>query len=650
MNDNKPLALHNLAAILVSVAVVLAPHVGRVPGWIVAFCSTALLLRFYLGWQQRKLPAGWLLILAAAIAVAGVLFSYRTLFGRDSGVALLLVMVSLKLLEMQRSRDVFIVVLLSYFLTITNFFYSQTIVTAIYSIAAIWVITATMVSLQHAAGAPRFGAVVRSSGTLLMQSVPLMLVLFILFPRVQGPLWGLPQTQISARSGLSDTMSPGSITDLSLSDEIAFRVQFDTPPENPAGFYWRGPVMWTYDGRSWRTEQPVTMSMMSYEPLAPPIRYTVTLEPHEERWLFMIDLPSQLPPGSVLTRDYQVLSVRPVRERRRYDGESMPAYRIGSETVPAELQRALQLPPNAARRARALAEGWRQETADDRAIVERALQMFRDQPFIYTLAPPELTGDPVDEFLFETRSGFCEHYASSFAVLMRAAGIPTRIVTGYLGGEMNPVDNYLVVRQAEAHAWTEIWLADDGWVRVDPTAAVSPFRISLGVSRAVPTTDPLPLLRRTGANWLRTTRHAWDAVTNSWNQWVLGYSQDRQSQFFASIGLPNVTWRDMVIVLFFATGAILLVFAFGMLRKLARRTSDPVQRAWQRFCDAMAARGAPRKSWEGPRDFTARIAAQFPETRERIEHIGMLYIRLRYGGPQDPQALAQLREAVDAVS
>ncbi|MEX0959470.1 MAG: DUF3488 and transglutaminase-like domain-containing protein [Burkholderiales bacterium] len=648
MNDNKPLALHNLAAILVSVAVVLAPHAGRVPGWIVAFCSTALLLRFYLGWQQRKLPAGWLVMLAAALAVGGVLLSYRTLFGRDSGVALLLVMVSLKLLEMRRSRDVFIVVLLAYFLTITNFFYSQTIVTAIYSLVAIWVITATMVSLQHAAAPPRFGTVFRGSGTLLMQSVPVMLVLFILFPRVQGPLWGLPQTQISARSGLSDTMSPGSITDLSLSDEIAFRVQFEDTPDNPAELYWRGPVMWSYDGRTWRTGSPVTMSEPAHEALGPTLRYTVTMEPHEERWLFLIDLPSQLPPGSVLTRDYQVLSIRPVRERRRYDGQSVLAYRIGKETVPGQLQRALQLPPDAALRARALAESWRAETDDDRAIIERALQMFRDQPFIYTLAPPELTGDPVDQFLFETRSGFCEHYASSFAVLMRAAGIPTRIVTGYLGGEMNPVDDYLVVRQAEAHAWTEVWLEGAGWVRIDPTAVVSPFRVSFGVSRAVPETDPLPLLRRTGVNWLRSARHTWDAVTNSWNQWVLGYSRERQSQFFASIGLPNVTWRDMVIVLFFATGAILLVFAFGMLRKLARRTSDPAQRAWQKFCDTMAARGVPRRSWEGPRDFTARIAAQFPETRERIERIGSLYIRLRYGGQRDARQLEQLRKAVDA--
>jgi transglutaminase-like putative cysteine protease len=506
-----------------------------------------------------------------------------------------------------------------------------------------------MVSLQHEAGPWRALAVARTAGAMLAQAIPVMLVLFILFPRIQGPLWGMPQIQSTARSGLSDTMSPGMIADLSLSDEIAFRVQFENAPGNVQQLYWRGPVMWDYDGRTWRTGQPVTLSSPRFVAQSEPLKYAVTLEPHHERWLFLIDLPSRLPPRSVLTREYQVLSFRPVRERIRYEAESVLQYRTGAEMLGSELQRALQLPAEAAPQARALARSWQgQDTAPER-LVERALQMFRDQPFLYTLAPPELAGDPVDQFLFETRSGFCEHYASSFTVLMRAAGIPSRVVTGYLGGELNPVDGYLVVRQSEAHAWSEVWIAGAGWVRVDPTAAVSPLRIQQGLANAVPATDPLPLFKRVRAEWLRSARHTWDAVSNSWNQWVLGYSPERQTRFLSSIGLPDVTWQDMVIALSAATGALMLAFALVMVRRLRSKEVEQVQRAWLAFCASMAARGVQRGRSEGPRDFAQRSIQTIPALRDEIETVARLYIALRYGPSPDSRLTARLRAAVASI-
>ncbi len=643
------LDLRGLAAIIVSVSAVMAPHTLHVPTWTIAFCALALVLRLYIGWQRKPLPSSWLLIALTLVAFAGILVSYRTLFGRDSGVALLLAMAALKLLEMSRTRDVNIVMVLCYFLALTNFFYTQTIATALYSTAAIWVITATMVGLQHLAVRGRMAVIFRTSGILLAQAVPVMLVLFVLFPRIQGPLWGLPQIQHSSRSGLSDSMSPGMLSELSLSDEIAFRAQFEALPQNPQQLYWRGPVMWDFDGRTWRSGQPTSTASMRYAPLAPPLRYSVTLEPHHERWLFLIDLPVRLPPSSILTRDYQVLSYRPVRERLRYEAESVAVFRTTEPAFSNELRRALQLPPDAAPQTRLLVQNWRSEAVNDRLMIERALQMFREQPFIYTLAPPPLGREPVDEFLFDTRSGFCEHYASSFAVMMRAAGIPARIVTGYLGGEVNSVDGYLVVRQSEAHAWNEVWLPDEGWVRVDPTAAVSPLRIQQGLATAAPATDPQPLFRRARIEWLRQARDTWDAVTNSWNQWVLGYSPERQSRFLNSFGLSNVSWQDMVIALMLATGVLILAFATTMFLRLRARSSDEVQRAWLGFCEAMAKRGAARGKSEGPRDFTSRLVARFPDLRERVETIGALYVRMRYGGLTDPQSLKRFRREIAAT-
>jgi transglutaminase-like putative cysteine protease len=637
----------NLAAILLSLALVGAPHASHLPIWIPVFAGTLLLARFYVGYRRKPLPNRWLLLAVALACVAGVALSYRTLYGRDVGVALLTVMVALKLMEMSAARDTMVVVLLAYFLVITNFLYSQTIPTALYMLLVVLIITATMIGLQHRAAKATPAVALRQSALLILQSVPVMLVLFLLFPRVQGPLWGLPQINVASKSGLSDTMSPGDVSVLGLSDEVAFRVLFEKPPEKPTHLYWRGPVLTEFDGQTWHPGLNLTLSSLEFEALGPPLRYTVTLEPHERRWLFAIDMPKVVPPGGFLTSDFQMRSRRLVRERMRYEMESVPQYRIGVNERNFELSSALRLPSGISPRARALAQSWKQQSASQQEIVARALNMFREQPFIYTLAPPSLGEDFVDEFLFVSRSGFCEHYASSFTFLMRAAGIPARVVTGYLGGEINPVDGYLIVRQSEAHAWTEIWLPGEGWVRVDPTAAVSPLRVEGGLAAAVPDSERNPLLGGNRLDWLKQARFAWDAVANSWNQWVLGYNPERQTQFLSRIGLEQATWQNMVIVLVASSGVVLLLLASTLLLRLVRKRREPVQRFYQAFCNAMARRGAPRRASEGPRDYAARISLQFPELRDAVQRVSALYMALRYGRKSgDTRLLRELRDAV----
>ena len=654
MNPGANLSFANLSAILLCIAAVMAPHAPHVPGWAVAFCLAALLIRFVAGWQRRPLPSRPLLFAFAAVAIAGVVFSYGSIFGRDSAVTLLLAMTVLKLLEMHSQRDITITVVLCYFLAITNFFYNQTMFTAVYSLAAAWLITGTMVSLEHRAKPARFGQVLRTSGVLLAQSVPVMLILFVLFPRIEGPLWGLPRIQNSGRTGLSDSMAPGTLARLSLSDAIAFRVKFEGSNPDTKRLYWRGPVLWDYDGRTWTAGQQIILSSLRYENLGPTLSYEVTLEPHDQRWMFVVDLPSALPNKSALTRDYQVVSYAPIRQRLRYTAESNPQYRIGTDALPSELQRALALPPEAAPRTRGMVRQWLEDGLSPMDIVQRALSMYRDQPFIYTLEPPPLERDPVDQFLFETRRGFCEHFASSFAVMMRAAGVPTRVVTGYLGGEINPVDDYLIVRQSEAHAWDEVWTRESGWVRVDPTAVVSPLRIEGGLATALPETDSQPLMRRTQLKFLLELRDRWDAVTNAWNQWILGYTQERQSRFLSSFGFSNVSWQDMIITLMIATGVVVGTFAIAMFLRLQSKKADAVQRLWLRFCSAMAARGITRMASEGPRDFTERVARRFPAQRQRVQRIAELYIDLRYGSvtndidTNSPQ-IRELRQQIRSV-
>jgi transglutaminase-like putative cysteine protease len=641
----RDLGLINLSAILISLALVIAPHAVHLPTWIPSLVAVVLLSRFFFGWRHRKLPKQWLLIAVALACTAGVALSYRTLYGRDVGVAMLTVMMSLKVMEMTKPRDTMVVVLLAYFLVVTNFFYSQSIPTALYMLLVVWVITATMIGLQHQASRPGLVPVLRHAATMILQGIPIMLALFLLFPRVQGPLWGLPQINYSAKSGLSESMAPGDVSTLSLSDEVAFRVLFENQPQKPSQLYWRGPILWNYDGRTWRTGLNLSAPGPQVESLGPPLRYTVTMESHDRYWMFAIDLPLTVPQGAYLTTDYQLLSRRIVRERLRYDMQSSPQYRIGVDESPGTLRLGRRLPPGASPRSRALVEQWRAQGGSDRDIVARALGLFRDQPFTYTLEPPKLDADPVDQFLFETRSGFCEHYASAFTFLMRAAGIPARVVTGYLGGELNPVDGYVVVRQSDAHAWAEVWLPGEGWVRVDPTAAVSPLRIERGLAAAVPNVDR-PLLARTGFDWLKQSRYAWDAVANTWNQWVLGYNPDRQMRFLTQFGLADVTWQNMVIILAAVSGVIILALSMALLFRINSQRLDPVQRAYLSYCDVMGKRGAARKSSEGPRDFAARVSMQFPELKETAQQISALYVSLRYAEGDNRGKLEALRDAI----
>jgi len=639
--------LRHIGWLLLSLAMVAAPHVERMPWWVTLLATTLMAWRAYIALYGLTLPRKWLLLAIAAGALGGIFISYGRILGRDSGVTLLIVMLALKLMEMATLRDAMVLIFIAYFLVITNFLYSQSIPTALYMLLAVWIITATTVGFQFRAAQPGYRYQLRSAGVMLLQSAPLMLVLFVLFPRVQGPLWGMPQDAYSGVTGLSDEMSPGSVSSMILSDAVAFRVNFDAlQPPPTQELYWRGPVMWDFDGYTWSAARVPYLAPRQYEALDPDVAYTVTVEPNGKRWLFALDLPAKTPPRSVMTSDFQLLSQTAVVNRVRYDMVSHLIYRDNHEPSAYELRRALLLPGSANPRTRELARSMRQQAGDDRAYISAVLAMYRNQNFYYTTTPPPLRENAVDEFLFSTRAGFCEHFASSFAVMMRAAGIPARIVTGYQGGELNTVGNYMIVRQADAHAWTEVWLKDEGWVRVDPTAAVSPVRVEAGVSAAVPQREELPLLLRGRYPWLHRARLTLDSIANSWNQIVLGYTPERQRQLMQRAGIDDATWQKLVAVMFVATGLVTLGLAALMLYKLRALRPDPIAAAYGQFCGRLAHRGVARHPSEGPDAFRKRAIAAHPELSGPIGSISDIYIRLRYGTGAGPGDLPRLQRAV----
>lgn len=643
---NGTLHSSNTAWLLASLAMVVAPHVAHLPVWIPFIFLGIGLWRLYALRRPASLPGQRLLLLAAVAAALGVLATYHTLFGRDAGVALLVVMLSLKLMEIRGLRDVMVALFLGYFLVITNFLYSQSIPMGFYMLAAVLLITATMVGLNHA-GKDAPWKRLRIAAVLLGQAVPVMLVLFVLFPRVPGPLWGLPSDAYAGMTGLSDTMAPGSISRLSQSGEVAFRVVFDGPAPPPRQRYWRGPVLNRFDGRTWSAGLS-RLGNAAFIAQGVPVGYTVTLEPHNKHWLFALDLPASVPTAARMTRDFQLLSTAPVRQRVRYHVLSYPHYEAMPELGENERGRALQLPPDANPRARKLAASWKASGAGGREIVARALSLFRNGPFVYTLTPPLLGQEPVDDFLFNTRRGFCEHYAGSFVFLMRAAGVPARVVTGYQGGELNPLGNYLIVRQSDAHAWAEVWLENAGWVRVDPTAAVAPQRVESGIASVMAATEPVPMLARVDITWLRQFGLAWDSVNNTWNQWVLGYGTERQLEFLARLGMGLASWEEMAAGLMAGVGILLAAFAAFMLWRIRPAPADPAVAIYRRFRRKLARRGIVLLDSEGPRAFAERVAAQHPELAGKVLAITELYITLRYGPHPSHGGLQQFRRTVRA--
>jgi len=639
------LAARDVAGLILALAIVGMPHALRAPWWL-----TLLTLCLY-GWRAvafaypRALPAQWLLFLIAGAAMLGVWLAYHTIFGRVVGIVLLLLFSGLKLLETRTHRDAAAVVFLCYFLMITNFLYTQGIFEALAMCLALAVITATAVGFSAPQRALR--ANIHTAAMLLAHAAPAGLLLFLLFPRVQGPMWGLPQDAQSAVTGLTDTMSPGNIAQLAQSDALAFRAEFTQRIPAPRQRYWRGPALSEFDGRTWRAgllqladAPPGLQDGTTY-------RYSVLLEPHHRHWLFALESPAQRPPHANFSSDGLLLSISPIRNRLRYDMVSVADARPDPAEDPLLLRRALQLPRGYNPKARALGEEWRRAAGNETEVLARAIEFFRSSRISYTLEPPVLGHDSVDEFLFSTRAGFCEHFASAFVFLMRAAGLPARVVTGYLGGDPNPVDGILTVRQSDAHAWAEVFLSGRGWLRVDPTAAAVPARLDAGLARSVPGNVGLPLLMRPELEWLRGLRYNWEALAHQWNVWVLGYNPERQREFMSWFGMHGADWRDLATALL----ASMCVFAASLLAwSLRRRTRpDPVQAAWHRFCRKLGARGLARAPHEGPRDYADRAARDVPAAANAIRRIGELYILLRYGRTSAQAQLVELKRLVRSL-
>jgi transglutaminase-like putative cysteine protease len=636
-----------MSLLLFGLLLVIAPHFAELPWWestAVVMLGVWRWLASRLGW---RLPGTLLRVMITALVIVLIFAKFGSVAGRDAGIALLIAMLALKLIELRQRRDLLVLLFIAYFVLATHFLYSQSIPMAIYVFAASWLLVALHIHLTHHEAQP-LRLSLRTAALLLGQALPLMLALFVLFPRLPGPIWSLPKDAYSGMTGLDDSMSPGNISNLSQSDAIAFRVSFAGDAPLPQQRYWRGPVLTRTDGRSWFPIS-ATADRGDVEWRGSPVTYTVTLEPHNRKWLFVLDLPASISQHGQLNSDYQLLAANNVRQRLRYQMVSYPEYNTGA-LMPALRDAALRLPTNFNPKTIALGQSLRRNNNSDSAVIQQALAMYGNEPFTYTLQPPLLRGShPTDEFLFETRRGFCEHFASSFVMIMRAAGIPARVVTGYQGGELNPVGNYFVIRQRDAHAWTEVWLDGRGWVRADPTAAVAPQRIERGIDLGASSASgavlfDLPASERV-VDLLQRLRQNLDAIDNAWNQWILGYGPEQQAEFLRNFGLDIKSWRQLAWVFAVVVGGIFIAITLFVLVK-RQPQHDPVQQLYQHFCHKLAKRGLVREQHESAGDFATRITTAHPDLTSDVALITRLYSQLRYGPIATQQQLLHLKRAV----
>ncbi|MBJ2156492.1 transglutaminase family protein [Variovorax sp. IB41] len=638
--------------LLTVIALIVLPQVENLPWWCTALTALVLLWRGSLAVEARPLPSRWWRIALLALALAGTYATHRTLLGRDAGVTLIVILLALKTLELRARRDAFVVFFLGFFAMLTNFFYSQSLLTAFTMLLALLGLLTALVNAHMPVGRPPLMQAARTAGWMAIAGAPIMLALFLLFPRF-APLWGTPGDAMAGRMGLSNTMRVGTIAELALDDSIAARVKFDdnrAPPQSQ--LYFRGPVLGQFDGREWTALPPWGrggQSLANLRVTGEPVRYEVTLEPSNRPWLLTLDAAQKAPeaPGlEVLgTPDLQWISNRPVTDLLRYRAESYPRFQSGPvRRAGGQLQAYLALPPGTNPRTAALAAQMRNDpalaSAATPALVQAVLQRLRTGGYTYTLEPGLYGNDTADEFWFDRKEGFCEHIASAFVVLMRNLGIPARIVTGYQGGELNSIDNYWIIRQRDAHAWAEVWQEGAGWVRVDPTASVAPGRIGQ-LQRLTP--QPGLFAGAIGAmspTLVQNMRAAWEAMNNGWNQWVLNYTQSRQLNLLKNLGFEAPSLEDLAYVLLYLVIAASLAGAGWTLWE--RSQHDPWLRLLAQARARLAKAGLAVPETAPPRQIAAEADARFGPAAQPVRD-WLLKLEAQRYAQAAPQTLSALR-------
>lgn len=602
--------------LLISQLLILAPLALQLPIWLMALAVAVMFWRFQLSRSRWGYPLRWVKVLMALAVTAALVATFRN-FAMDAMVSLLVAGFVLKLLELRSRSDVCLLSFLSYFVVGTQLLYTSGLIGSFYALLCMMATTATLMVNTMTEGTVSNLKPVRKVGLLLIQAVPVMLILFFVVPRI-GSLWTVPLNSSAGTTGVSSSMSPGDFSSLMESDKVAFRATFngDVPPARD--LYWRALVLDHFDGRTWEQSSHQDLKARGLvrwddwrsELSAAGSRYDydVMLEPTDENWLYTLAAPVSFSGGIWVSRGMTLYQRNAVSQRKQYSVASYSQYQLQPQGMSDVMRRlSLQLPAQFNPKTRAMAQQWAAEASDVDALVQRFLTFIASR-FHYTLRPPMLGEHSVDEFLIETQTGFCEHFASSFVFFMRAAGVPARVVAGYQGGKVNPLEGYLTVRQLDAHAWAEVWIEGKGWLRVDPTFAVAPERIDRGVEYSLGTEDTELL----GDAWSRrffmlaNLQDRLDVLNYRWHRWVMNYDSAAQQALLRRLFGNSPPWRITLAVMGAIAVVVLLIMLPSLLRLFGQR-SPWLHRQYRALCRALERQGYSRKPGEGARDFAARV-------------------------------------------
>jgi transglutaminase-like putative cysteine protease len=624
----------------------LAPHVQFLPWWITAAFFVCGAWRYVIEKRRRPIPSTWFRGFLALICFIGVLATYSTISGVGPGSALLAIMAALKLLETRKRRDQFVLLFISIFLVMSSLLREQFLWSLPYLLVAVYLIMTAWLRVSSAVG-ERPGRSFSTSMRLVTYAAPLAVAMWIFFPRIATPFWAVPMDTGTATSGISDTMSPGDISSLSMSDAVAFRATFSGELPEPRDRYWRGLVLTNFNGRTWTSSDPY--AVRAYENVVYSgnrVEYNITIEPTRQIWVFALDMPQTVSLSrTFMGPQQQIARNRPIDQRMAYDAVSYLDYRTDVDLSERAKDFYTQVPAESNQRTQELGVRMRAEAGSDTAFIENVLQRFHQQEYYYTLEPPALGSNSVDRFLFDTRQGFCEHYASAFAVLMRSAGVPARIVLGYQGGEVNPMGGHMIVRQSDAHAWNEVWLEGVGWRRVDPTSAVAPERIEMGRSGS--------LIDGVAAEWgfssstmlVYQLQMYYDAINAKWNEWVLGYGPENQDKFMEWLGMDDPDWRKMMLTMIALVIGMVLLISLVLALRYRPPKRDRAAILYKKFVNKA---GVEPATGETPATFAIRLRSESEIPSDSVDEITSTYLEARYG-PANPAALERLQNSIAAL-
>lgn len=611
-------------------AIVLFPLWFEIPTWISAITIGLMGLKFLTYKYNFKLPS-WLVLIFVFGSLVGVFVYFKTISGRDAGVGLICLMYGFKLLESKSYRDAALTLFISFFIMVMAFLFNQSIAMGLYLLVAMVVILSGLVALNSIEGIKGIKHLSKISGVALLQALPIMLVLFFLFPRLPGPLWSMPDSS-QGGTGISDSMSPGDIGALTTFEDPAFRVKFDGDAPSANDMYWRGMVFSEYDGFTWREGVRSPMRQNTVPNFSIKYKYKVQMEPNKSRWIFGLEQLATSPKDTYLFNDFTWRRPQKIYSQYSYQAEAVKYDYQGVELSDLHRRINLQLPQTGNMRTREWAENVYSQSSSTQDFIQRVLNVINRQEYYYTLTPGVLEDEVVDGFWLGTREGFCEHYAGAFVFIMRAAGVPARVVTGYQGGEYNPYGDFYLIKQSDAHAWTEVWIDNRGWVRIDPTAAIDPSRVEEVLRNQATRRDSWFSDREFGfelpQSFLAKLSMRWDAIKSFWDDSLMGYGQDQQNDWLAKLGIKSNQWRYLGYALAAALIFSGLIFGLWLLRKSAKR--DPVEKYYDLLKAKLIKQGVEIPNHYGPKAILEVLQADYPELAKQYTTPLQFYIAIRY--------------------